>query len=134
MSRNRRSRRRSTCGEPVGIFLDRRCVVGCEPAQLGQIGVRSIQQLSPLGRGRIDLLQRGERPVGQAECAQRIPFISLQGVHDALRLLHQSTGLTQPAGLDLKHLILAGLDPGAVNLIDHMPQVIGPAAHFVPPR
>ena len=65
-------------GEPVGIFLNRRRVVGREPAELRQIGIRSVQQLSPFGGGGVDLLQRGERPVGQAEYAQRISFISFQ--------------------------------------------------------
>ena len=48
-------------------------------------------------------------------------------------MLRQGLRLTQTARLDLERLVLARLEFGALDFLHYVPQIVGPATHFVPP-
>src|SRR6185312_7191987 len=96
-----------------------------------EVGVRGIQHLAPAGDGGIHPLESPQRAIGHAERAERVALVALERVHDALRLLAQRAGLAEPAGLGLERLVLARRDPGLLDLVDHVPEVVGAAADLV---
>ena len=79
------------------------------------------------------LLQAGQCAIGHSQSAQRVSRLALERFHDPLGLLHQRARLAQAPRLELERLILSRLDPGRIDLVHDVPQVVRPAAHLVAP-
>jgi hypothetical protein len=68
----------------------------------------------------------GQRGQGRA-------LLALHGAGDAAGQVRELVGVAQPPRLDFELRVLAEPEPRRADLLYHVPQVIRPPAHFVPP-
>ncbi len=134
VSREIRSRRRSTVSSRAGSCDTARRVVARHPGQLGEVGKGGVEHLAPRRHVGIDPLQRRQRPVGVAQGAQGTGLLAVEQLGHPLGVLDQRAGVPEPPGLDLQRSSSPGHQPGAVDFGDDVAQVVGPPPHLVPPR
>ena len=135
VSRKSRSRRRSISASRSGSSCTSSAYAAARRASSDEVGVGGVEQLAPRRRRTGSTFSSAASArSASASAPSALPLLALQRVGDPLRMLRQRAGLAQPARLDLQRLVLARLEPGGVDLVDHVAQVVGPAADLVAPR
>ena len=118
--------------EPRGVLLQAVGIALSQPGQLGEAGVRAVEQLAPRRDRPIDAFQPAEQPVSLAERGQDTALLLLQQRGEPAGLLGEGARVPQPARLEVERLILAGGEPGVIDLPRHGAPVVGAAPHLVP--
>jgi len=111
--------------EPARVALDRRAVVTRGLRELLDMRERTVEQLLPLGHGRIETREAAEQ-FGRAREPRRVERL-LELAGQAAELV----GMGETLRLDLQGLRLPVPGRGALDFVDHMPEVIRLATYVL---
>ena len=95
--------------------------------QLGSARERGVEQLLPLADRRIDAQQVGQDLLRLGKSGRIDCFF--QVARETTQLL----GVRQPLGLDFQRLVFAEFRLGALDLLQHVAQIVGFAPHVLLP-